>query len=71
MSFPPLPPVELIETPPVELVGGVEKRDLVLEDHQAGWPEAFASHERRIREALGPTTQVEHIGSTSVPGHHS
>ncbi|WP_367650373.1 GrpB family protein [Nocardioides sp. zg-DK7169] len=49
----------------------MEKRDLVLEDHQAGWPEAFASHERRIREALGPTTQVEHIGSTSVPGHHS
>lgn len=51
-----------------ELVGGVEKRNLVLEDYQAGWPEAFASHERRIREALGPTTQVEHIGSTSVPG---
>ncbi|WP_341805365.1 GrpB family protein [Nocardioides ochotonae] len=46
----------------------MEKRDLVLEDHQAGWAEAFASHERRIREALGPTTQVEHIGSTSVPG---
>ncbi|MQW75561.1 GrpB family protein [Nocardioides sp. dk4132] len=51
-----------------ELIGGVEKRDLLLEEYQPGWPEAFASHERRIREALGPIAQVEHIGSTSVPG---
>ena len=46
----------------------MEKRDLVLEDHQADWPEAFAGHERRIREALGATVQIEHIGSSSVPG---
>jgi GrpB-like predicted nucleotidyltransferase (UPF0157 family) len=53
----------------VELVGGVEKRALVLTDHDPRWPEAFAEHERRIRAALGPAAVlIEHIGSTSVPG---
>lgn len=53
----------------VELFGGVEKRDLVLVEHDPRWPETYAEHERRIRAALGPTAlQVEHIGSTSVPG---
>ena len=52
----------------LELVGGVEKRDLVLVDHDPSWSEAYAGHERRIRDAVGPTVQVEHIGSTSVPG---
>ena len=51
-----------------ELVGGVEKRDLVLADYDATWPEAYAGHERRIREAVGPVVRIEHIGSTSVPG---
>jgi GrpB-like predicted nucleotidyltransferase (UPF0157 family) len=53
----------------VELVGGVEKRALVLADHDPQWPQLYAAHERRIRQALGPAAvQVEHIGSTSVPG---
>ncbi|WKN50308.1 GrpB family protein [Nocardioides sp. Arc9.136] len=53
----------------VELVGGVEKRALVLVDHDPRWREAYADHERRIRAALGPAAvQVEHIGSTAVPG---
>lgn len=51
-----------------ELIGGVEKRDLALADYDARWPEAYARHERRIRAAVGTAVQVEHIGSTAVPG---
>lgn len=52
----------------VELMGGTEKRDLVLADHDPRWPEAYAQHERRIHAALGRVVHVEHVGSTSVPG---
>ena len=53
----------------VELLGGIEKRALVLADYDPQWPEAYAEHERRIRQALGAAAvQIEHIGSTSVPG---
>jgi len=53
----------------VELVGGLEKRTLVLADHDPHWLETYVEQERRIRVALGPAAaQVEHIGSTSVPG---
>lgn len=52
----------------VELVGGVEKRDLVLAEPDPTWPAAYAEHEQRIRAALGPAARVEHTGSTSVPG---
>ena len=53
----------------VELVGGVERRTLELAAYDPRWPEAYADHEQRIRAALGPVAvQVEHIGSTSVPG---
>ncbi|GAA5142387.1 GrpB family protein [Nocardioides marinquilinus] len=53
----------------VELVGGVEQRELTIRDPDPAWPVAFAEHERRIRDALGPhAVQVEHVGSTSVPG---
>lgn len=52
-----------------ELVGGVERRSLVLAEYDAGWPAAYGEQERRVRSALGATAvQVEHIGSTSVPG---
>lgn len=52
-----------------ELIGGVEKRDLVLADHDPRWFEAYRVHEERIRMALGVVAaQIEHIGSTSVPG---
>lgn len=52
----------------VELVGGVEKRALVIVDPDPTWPETYRAHEARIRRALGPAmTGVEHIGSTSVP----
>lgn len=52
----------------VELVGGTEKRDLVLLDHDPHWSETYAEHERLIGAALGPGVHVEHVGSTSVPG---
>jgi GrpB-like predicted nucleotidyltransferase (UPF0157 family) len=51
-----------------DLVGGVEKRDLVLADYDTDWPQAYAEHQRRIRKAVGTAVRVEHIGSTSVPG---
>jgi GrpB-like predicted nucleotidyltransferase (UPF0157 family) len=40
-----------------------------MADYDPQWPETYGRHERRIRAALGPAAvQVEHIGSTSVPG---
>ena len=52
----------------VDLIGGVEKRALVLAAYDPTWPASYAEQERRIRAALGAAVQVEHIGSTSVPG---
>jgi GrpB-like predicted nucleotidyltransferase (UPF0157 family) len=53
----------------VELVGGVERRDLVIVDPDPSWPEVFAQHADRLRAALGlRARQIEHIGSTSVLG---
>ena len=53
----------------VELVGGLEKRELVIAESDPTWPETFAQHERRVRAALGAAAlEVEHVGSTSVPG---
>ncbi len=52
-----------------ELIGGVEKRDLVIEDYNPTWQEEYAAHLERIINALGEyAAAVEHIGSTSVPG---
>lgn len=52
-----------------ELVGGIEKRALVLDEYDPTWPRHFAEHEARIRAALGAhAVSVEHVGSTSVPG---
>ena len=53
----------------LERVGGVERRELFLVDHDPRWAEQYAVHEARIRRAVGDTAlAVEHIGSTSVPG---
>lgn len=53
----------------VELVGGIEKQDLVISDPDPSWPHAFGWHADRIRTALGVRAwEVEHVGSTSVPG---
>ncbi|MTH94661.1 GrpB family protein [Roseibium sp. RKSG952] len=51
------------------LIGGPEKRELVIEDYNPDWPERFARHKDRIEPALsGLKPTVEHIGSTSVAG---
>ncbi|GAA4760254.1 GrpB family protein [Nocardioides endophyticus] len=57
-----------VDVTTVELVGGTEKGDLVLADYDPNWPGWYASHERRVATALGTAVQIEHIGSTSVPG---
>jgi GrpB-like predicted nucleotidyltransferase (UPF0157 family) len=42
---------------------------VVLVDYDPEWPRLFEHEEARIRHALGETAlQVEHAGSTSVPG---
>lgn len=52
-----------------DIIGGTEKRTLALVDYDAAWPQAYLEHEQRIRASLGPAAvQIEHIGSTSVPG---
>ncbi len=51
------------------LIGGIEKRDIVILDYDPRWPEKFESHARKIQHALGDTAlAIEHVGSTSVPG---
>lgn len=53
----------------VELIGGPEKRDIVLVPYDPTWPEAFLGHRRRILDALGERAlRVDHVGSTAVPG---
>ncbi len=53
----------------VELVGGVEALELELHEHDSRWAVAYLEHRRRIRQALGAgDIEIEHIGSTSVPG---
>jgi GrpB-like predicted nucleotidyltransferase (UPF0157 family) len=52
-------------------VGEVKPHDapIVLVEYNPEWPEQFAREAQRIRNALGEhALQVEHIGSTSVPG---
>lgn len=52
-----------------ELIGGAEKRDIVIVAYDPSWRTRFAAERRRIVEALGPTARrIDHVGSTSVPG---
>lgn len=58
-----------VDVTDVELVGGVEKRELYLADPDQGWAGEFEAHASRIWSAIGTVAVVvEHIGSTSVPG---
>lgn len=51
------------------LIGGREKRPIVIAEYDDRWPERFELERERIRRALGESAlRVEHIGSTSVPG---
>ena len=51
------------------LIGGVEKRDIVIADYDPRWPITFQQHAAIIAGALSDKAlSIEHIGSTSVPG---
>ena len=51
------------------LLGGVEERAIVVVPYRPEWPRLFRMHTARIAAALGDVAlQIEHIGSTAVPG---
>jgi GrpB-like predicted nucleotidyltransferase (UPF0157 family) len=51
------------------LIGGVEKREIRIADYDPAWPAKFEMNRHIIATALGDAAlQIEHIGSTSVPG---
>lgn len=53
----------------LDLVGGTEARTMTLHDHDLRWAERYLEERGRILDALaGHDVEVEHIGSTSVPG---
>lgn len=51
------------------LIGGRERREIVIADYDPDWPRRFDAERQRIAHALGGAAlQIEHIGSTAVPG---
>jgi len=53
----------------VDMIGGVETRHLEVVAYDERWPAIFAEHRDRLERALdGVDVDIEHIGSTSVPG---
>src|SRR5215211_575296 len=51
------------------LIGGIEKREIVVVDYDPRWPEKFQQHAAILSGALGnKALAIEHVGSTSVPG---
>jgi GrpB-like predicted nucleotidyltransferase (UPF0157 family) len=51
------------------LIGGRERRPVVICDYEPAWPRRFEEERDRIRSALGSAVlRVEHIGSTAVSG---
>lgn len=51
------------------VIGGPEKRDIVIADHDPAWARRFEGERDRIVTALGERARaVHHIGSTAVPG---
>jgi GrpB-like predicted nucleotidyltransferase (UPF0157 family) len=51
------------------LIGGVERREIIIADYDPAWPQQYEAYARVIRDVLGSTLlRIEHVGSTSVPG---
>jgi GrpB-like predicted nucleotidyltransferase (UPF0157 family) len=51
------------------LIGGIEKREINLVEHDPLWQLTFQKHAKIITNALSNVALcIEHIGSTSVPG---
>lgn len=50
------------------LIGGIEKREIVIVDYNPRWPGLFQKHAKILSRALGSRAlAIEHVGSTSVP----
>ena len=50
------------------LIGGIEKREIVIVDYDSRWPGQFQKHAEMLKRALGSKAlAIEHVGSTSVP----
>lgn len=43
-------------------------RKYSVESYDSKWPARFEMYANKIRKIFGPEVQIEHIGSTSVPG---
>jgi len=53
----------------IDLIGGAERRELEVVDYDDRWPVIFTEHRDRLVGSLqGLPVDIEHIGSTSVPG---
>jgi GrpB-like predicted nucleotidyltransferase (UPF0157 family) len=53
----------------IELIGGLEKREIRVVPYDPRWAERFERERERILAALGALARrVDHVGSTSVPG---
>jgi len=51
------------------LIGGREKREIVIVDYDSGWPARYQLERDRVHRALGVSAlRIEHVGSTAVPG---
>jgi GrpB-like predicted nucleotidyltransferase (UPF0157 family) len=62
-------PKEIEERLKENIIGEVERQDIVIADYDPVWSRRFGREEAKIRGALGPAAlSVEHVGSTSVPG---
>jgi GrpB-like predicted nucleotidyltransferase (UPF0157 family) len=51
------------------LIGGRERRPIVIAEYDADWPTRFEFERQRVVRALGDQAlRIEHFGSTAVPG---
>jgi GrpB-like predicted nucleotidyltransferase (UPF0157 family) len=51
------------------LIGGIEKREIVIVEYDPLWPAKFQKHFAILSLALGQKALlIEHVGSTAVPG---
>ena len=51
------------------LIGGLERREIVIVEYDPSWPQRFERERARLERALGARALgVEHVGSTAVPG---
>ena len=51
------------------LIGGRERREIVIAEPEPAWPRRFEAERARIAAALGGLARrIEHIGSPAVPG---